>query len=73
MFELLKEKWKTWRQKVRVRKVMSDPVQRLQLLEAGYKKFSVNLSETERRKMKKEMHAMRKVLKAEIRRAQNTK
>jgi hypothetical protein len=46
--------------RARIDKVLNDPQQRLRLLEQAYKKFSADLTDHERKKMKKEMKKLKK-------------
>lgn len=62
MFKRLIQSYKDMRTRQKFVKIMSTPESQLALLEAGYKKFSVNLSERERTKMKREMNRLRKLI-----------
>jgi len=46
--------------KIKIASAISDPQERLKLLEAAYRKFSVDLTQNERRLLKKEMKKLKK-------------
>ncbi|NQZ53239.1 MAG: hypothetical protein HRT93_03185 [Piscirickettsiaceae bacterium] len=64
MLEQLRKMYKQFTRKSRVRKALSTPQGRLDILKAGYKKFSSELTERERKQMRKDI----KKLEREIRR-----
>lgn len=63
MIKKLINAYKENRKKKRLRRALSNPSDRLELMRAGYKKFSAELSERERARMKKEIKSLERAVK----------
>lgn len=68
MIEAMKKLIKKVTRKSRVKAALSSPEGRLEMMKAGYKKFSPDLTERERKAMKKEIKQLERNIKRHNRR-----
>lgn len=63
MIKAVKDAYKKHKKKKAVAKITGSPHDRLEMMKAGYKKFTTTMTERERAKMKKEIKKLERAVK----------
>jgi len=69
MFQALKDKYQAYRKGIKVDRISNSPIDRLDMMKAGYEKFGHQMTERERARMKKEIKILERRIKAALKSA----